>query len=64
MYLSVLLTSNEPTEVESELLELWRAGKGRAPILLFRYSDGKVDSTSVPATADEMIVYLEGANSE
>ena len=57
-------SDNEPTEVESELLGLWRKGNGDAPILMFLYENGRVDSTSVPATSDEMIVYLEGANSE
>ena len=57
-----LSSGNRPLESEPEILQLYDEGNPKAPRLMFRHEDGGVSDSPVPASADELIVYIQGAN--
>lgn len=57
-----LSPGNRPTEAEPEILKLYDEGNSKAPRLMFLHDGGSVTDSPVPASADELIVYIEGAS--
>lgn len=58
-----LASGNRPSEAEKEILKLYDEGLDKAPRVLFLYKNGRITDSPMPASADELVVYIEGASS-
>lgn len=57
-----LASGNRPEASEKEILKLYDAGIDKAPRVMFMYKNGSITDSPLPASADELVIYIEGAS--